>query len=110
MNVRPTEPGQPQKPGPGRLRESPAGSPARPVEKAPLPPEAPARDRVELSEAARELQAQLGLDKIPVAELPPQRLREILDRLKQGYYDRPEVRDELLQRLAGDLGIELTES
>jgi hypothetical protein len=75
-----------------------------------VPEKTPARDRVELSEAARELQAQLGLDKVPIAELPPGRLREVLDRLKQGFYDRPEVRDELLRRLAGEVGPEPPES
>jgi hypothetical protein len=75
-----------------------------------VPEKTPAQDRVELSQAARELQAQLGLDKVPLAELPPERLREVLDRLKQGYYDRPEVRDEVLQRLAGELGLEPPQS
>lgn len=114
-------PANPMQPGPGRLGETAAGQPAKPGpgrlgEAAPAPPtrkeEKPAategvgqKDTVELSEAVRALQERLGIEQSALSELPPERLKLVLERLAQGFYDRPEVRDEVLRQLAGDLGI-----
>jgi hypothetical protein len=40
---------------------------------------------------------------IPQGELPADRMRTILRRLADGFYDRPEVRDELARRVRPDL-------
>jgi hypothetical protein len=68
-------------------------------------------DRVELSDASRSPVEQAG----ETAGAPPQgtisaeRLREVLDRLKTNFYDRPEVRDQIARDLAKDLGAQPTE-
>jgi hypothetical protein len=121
MSVNPTNPSQPVQPGPGRLGDAAPGQPTkpgpgRPGEVAPAPPirreDKPAategqgpKDTVELSEAVRALQERLGIEASALSGLPPERLKLVLERLAQGFYDRPEVRDEVLRRLAGDLGI-----
>jgi hypothetical protein len=38
--------------------------------------------------------------------MEPDRLREILERIAQGYYERPEVQDAVLRKLARELGLE----
>jgi hypothetical protein len=104
MTIRPTDPRQPPGAGAGRAAGPSASrppakgpSPATPAEGA-----APA-DQVELSEEARQLQEALGLDRPTVSQLSPDRMREVLQRIGSGHYDRAEVRDEVLRRLAADL-------
>lgn len=59
-----------------------------------------ASDRIELSETARELAGIAGSTEIPAAELGPERLREVAARMVDGFYDRPEVIELVLSRLA----------
>lgn len=71
--------------------------------KGPSPTEAAARtDQVEISEEARELARQSAAERVPVTE---ERLAEIRGRLESGFYDRPEIRSQIAERLAdsGDL-------
>ena len=39
----------------------------------------------------------------PEATISAERLREVLDRLKTGFYDRPEVRDQVARGVTRDL-------
>jgi hypothetical protein len=103
MDIRPTQPGQTPKPGPGRTEKATPGSAAQREEKAPADPGAPAGDQVEFSEEARRLHAALGLEQVPVSELSPERLREVLQRIEQGHYDQPEAIEALTRRLADEL-------
>ncbi len=48
-------------------------------------------------------------DAPPHGTLSADRLREVLERLKSNFYDRPEVRDQIARRLAQDLGSQPTE-
>jgi len=74
---------------------------------APLPPDvatpAPAQDSVELSDAARALAETAGPGAPAGASLTPERLRTVLDRVTQGFYDRPEIRDAIARQVAPDL-------
>ena len=100
MNVRPTQvgPGSPRDAGAlNRARQAdPAADVAAGARTQGAPP-----DQVELSEAARELQANLATR--PPADLSPERWNTILGRLSQGHYDRPDVRDRIIERLAHEL-------
>jgi hypothetical protein len=81
----------PQSPDARRDPETPGGVPST------------SADAVELSEAARELLQKIGLDGPPLADLSPERMKEIAARLRSGFYDRPDVVDEVLRRLQKDL-------
>lgn len=64
-------------------------------------------DRVELSAAARapgtEPAAARSAAEIPVSTLDPARHREVVQRVVDRFYDRPEVRAAIAARLAGDV-------
>jgi hypothetical protein len=62
------------------------------------------RDEITISDAARELLGASEGASAPRA-LDPGRAREVLGRIASGYYDRPEVRSEVLDRLAAGLGL-----
>ena len=64
----------------------------------------PRADSLELSDAAKTLAAQ----STPAAgsSLAPGRLRQVLDRLKSGYYDSAAVRDTVARRVQPDLPAE----
>ena len=104
MNIRPTQPGQTPQTGPGSLKESGSSTPVRPEDHSAAKPAAAPQDSVQLSAAVRDLQARLGLEQIPVSELTPERLQEVLARVASGHYDRPEVIAELARRLASETG------
>jgi hypothetical protein len=103
MTVRPTTSGQTPRPGidragkpaapaaPGRSNDTPAASAA-----------AARRDDVQISAQARELQ-HLDAGRGAAGEIAPERLRDVLGRISTGYYDQPQVRDEVIRRLAQDL-------
>jgi hypothetical protein len=59
---------------------------------------------VEISSAARELHGARGIADSP--ELSADRLRVILDHLARGDYDREDVRDAVVMRIAREFGIE----
>ncbi len=68
----------------------------------PTPGSAPSRqgtrgDQVDISDAARSLAEQGAPDRVPFTDV---RAAEIGDRLASGYYDRPEVRRAIAERLA----------
>jgi hypothetical protein len=45
----------------------------------------------------------------PQGTISAERLREVLDRLKTGFYDRPEVRDQFARGVTSDLDTRPTE-
>jgi hypothetical protein len=102
MNVRPTSTGPASTYGPGTPRR-PAGDEDA-SRTAPDATARPAGDQVELSEAAKKLAAEQG-GRI-VGSIPHQKMRTALARIAAGYYDRPEVRDQILERLKPELDIE----
>jgi hypothetical protein len=61
---------------------------------------------VEISGAARELSGALEASSERVGGMEPDRLREILERIAEGYYERPEVKDQVLRKLAHELGLD----
>jgi len=61
------------------------------------PPGGDGRDQVRLSEEARAAAQSEALTS--PSGLSPERLREILKRLTSGYYDNPEVRERIAQRI-----------
>ncbi len=67
-------------------------------------PASPTRhDDVRNSRQAHELQHPDPGGRGSAGELAPERLKELLGRLADGFYDRPDVRDEVIRRLCGDL-------
>ena len=103
MTVRPTSSGQPSRADITRTgRSDPAAAPQRPADNAVQAPAGSARDAVQISPQARELQ-QLGESRGQTSELAPARLRAVLDNMAQGRYDQPDVQTEVVRRLAKDL-------
>ena len=103
MTVRPTPSGQTPRPAIGRTERAATPAPAsRPAE-----PAAPAvggtrRDDVQISAQARELQ-QLDAARGTGGELSPDRLHQILGRMNDGHYDRPDVQERVVRSLAREL-------
>ena len=64
-----------------------------------------AADRVELSAESRKLveEVQPATSGASASGLSPERMKQVLSRLVSGYYDRPEVQDQVAGRLAKDL-------
>jgi hypothetical protein len=60
-------------------------------------------DQADLSHAVHDLQP-LAADTVAASRLDAGRMRQVLDRVASGWYDRAEVRDVVLGRLSGDLG------
>lgn len=93
----------PTRPNDIRSRSAEPSAEVSEQKKASAPVEPAARtDQVEISEEARELARQAAAERVPVTET---RLAEIRDRLESGFYDRPDVRTEIAERLvdSGDL-------
>lgn len=103
MRIEPNGVGQPPKTNVDRAGApppAPAGDSApgpRPAANGPAP-----ADLARISGAAREL---LGSAEAAsgTRRLDPEREREILDRMRSGYYDRADVRQDLLRLIARDL-------
>jgi hypothetical protein len=102
MSINPANPGSPRSPG--------AADPANVTRRPPVGGDGPTpvpssadevADRVEISEAARELSLRAAPD--GERALAPERLKEILGRLASGYYDRPEVQEVVARRALTDL-------
>ena len=108
MKIDPTQAGKVQ---PDRSRRSaepiPAGQ-TRPNQTG-ATPGTPGTDKVELSSEARALLEQMGVPSGTLSELPPERVRQIFDRVAQGFYDRQEVKDEVMQRLMARLDTDAPE-
>jgi hypothetical protein len=103
MTIQPTKPGSTPTAGTSRLDRNPALSPARPADPSTSEVTSAPPDKVQISDAARGLQEQLQNRLELVAQLPPGRLREVLERLNNGFYDRPEVRRAVVESIAEEL-------
>ena len=44
-----------------------------------------------------------------VSQLSPARLKQVLERMSRSFYDRAEIRDEVLRRLSDDLEADSTQ-
>lgn len=61
------------------------------------------RNRTHLSDAVRELLARHGVEEIPTGALSSERMQVVLDRIRKGHYEGPEIRDEILGRLQAEI-------
>jgi len=100
VNIRSTPSGLTPKTQAQRARDTAPANASRPGGPAPGPGGVPV-DRVELSPEARELSARAGRD-TGTDGLSPERLAVLTERLRSGYYDRPDTVDRLVDRLAGE--------
>ncbi len=98
MDIRSTPSGYAPKPASGRTRETNADAANRQGASPQLPSEDSRTDRVELSAAARELQAQLE-QPADATGLTPARMQQLSQRMNSGYYDRSETVDRILARV-----------
>ena len=107
MAIRPTGPGGPSQTGPGPLQDARKAAPVKPdeTERSAGQNPAPAVDNAEISSAALRLQEQLGVDKQALADIPPERLQQVLHRLQQGHYDSADVHGAVARRIASELGL-----
>jgi hypothetical protein len=111
MSIDPTSPSGPQRPldpaaldAAGTPRPAPGSMPpagGRERERPSVPEHGVRADSLDLSEAARNLAREIRGREVHVG-LPPERLREIVRRLASGFYDRPEIIEEVARRLARD--------
>jgi hypothetical protein len=102
MNIRRPESGPPD-PTPQRLRDAAATAPPRADRSVTPEPVAPPLDRVEVTPMAHDLLRRAASERPVVLSLAAERLRQVARRLAQGYYDRPEVRTQVVKRLRDDL-------
>lgn len=106
MTIRPPQSGQTSRTPLQRANASPlpANAPRNADAGAATPtPAAPARDAVQISAQARQLQASNAPERDENHALSPDRLRTILQRMSDGHYDRPEVQDAVLKRIAEEI-------
>jgi hypothetical protein len=103
MTIQPTKPESTPTAGTGRLDRKAPLSPARPADISTPEVISATPDKVQISDAARGLQEQLQNRLQLVSQLPPGRLREVLERLNNGFYDRPEVRRAVVASIAEEL-------
>ena len=103
MTVRPTPSGQHPSIGITRAQRSSVGStPQRTSDAASQPAQESRKDDVQISAQARELQL-AGTTAQAAPELSSERMREVLDRMTTGHYDRPDVQREVVEKLLQDL-------
>lgn len=103
MKVQPNPSGQTPRPAldrSGRVAPRPADRHSPPAPG--LSFDAPARDNVELSDEARALQQQAEVG-APESSIEPARLRQVLDRMASGWYDRDEVRADVVEKIRREL-------
>ncbi len=103
MKVQPNPSGQTPRPGVNRADRAAGRTPDRSSPPAPgLSFESPARDNAEVSSEARELQRQAASG-APEATIEPARMRQVLSRMASGWYDTPEVRNEVVEKIRKEL-------
>ena len=107
MNINPSSPQGPRQPAdPAALESARAQEAHRPENRVgPKPAEKDARsggaDSVDVSPDAKALAEQRDA-RSTTSSLPADRLKEIGDRLASGFYDQPEVIDQVARRVARD--------
>ncbi|KPJ92811.1 MAG: hypothetical protein AMS18_06550 [Gemmatimonas sp. SG8_17] len=103
MTVDPVNQGQVSPSGANRTHEAKAKQQPGPVgSKTPDNVES-VTDSVELSSAAQELHDVAGSGGPESNTLPIERLQEVLQRISDGFYDRPDVVDEVAKRVSDDV-------
>ena len=105
MHIRPTrsEPGRAGETARRRAAETRPDVPSRAKPQLGVVTGGRARDQIEISPAARKLAGLVGPESSREGTLDPARQRQILDRIASGFYDRGDVRAEVLNRILGDL-------
>jgi len=104
MAINPTSPNGPRGPlDPAELEKSRArgaqsASPAPVTGREAVDPNETKHDSVQVSPEALDLAQQSGA-RPPKSSLPPERLQQIGERLASGFYDQPEVMNDLAKRL-----------
>jgi len=105
MVIRPSNHEPPRRTHAPGMEATPA-QPALPRERAAEPTmpstSVPQTDRAEVSSAARALFESALQPAIGGSTMAPERLRGILDRVRTGHYDRPEVLDQVAQRIRAE--------
>ena len=99
MTIQPTNPGPRSKLSVGRSQGPPQSAPARTEERSDLKTPLPASDQVQISEDARRLEQAVHNSRQAISQLPPGRLKQLLERIYGGFYDAPDVIDQVVQRL-----------
>ncbi len=61
------------------------------------------KDRAEVSSAAQELFESSASSPVSSSSLPADRMRSILERVRSGHYDRPEVLDQVAQKFRAEV-------
>jgi hypothetical protein len=103
MTVRPTPSGHIPSIGINRAQRPGVGStPQRQSEAQSSAAQDAPRDDIQISAQARELQ-QIGAPAQQAPELSSSRMKQVLDRMSEGHYDRPDVQLEVVRRLLKDL-------
>lgn len=105
MVIRPSNNEPPRRTHAPGMEATPA-QPALPRERAGENPSAPAPtsqvDRAEVSSAARALFESALQPAIGGSTMAPERMRGILERVRSGHYDRPEVLDQVAQKIRAE--------
>ncbi len=99
MNIVPTPSGAPRT-GATRVKDTSASTPAR--TRSSVDGSEEPRDRADISSAALELNGGMPPG---ATQLSATRLRQVLERMADGHYDREDVRTAALRSIARDLGI-----
>lgn len=90
--------------GPRRKRTETLPADSAPTGASRKPPEPTLQpDRVEISGIARDLAHATRADRPESSDLPPERMQQILDRIASGFYEQPDVREQVVRRIAADL-------
>ena len=96
MDIRSTPSGYSPKTQSGRTRETTPAATTRPGAAPTGPAEDTVVDRVELSNAARELNERLAHGE-STGGLSPERIRQLASRMKSGYYDQHSTVNRILE-------------
>lgn len=104
MTIRPPQSGQTPRTAITRAKpDAVPGTPQRPADSGTPAPAVPQRDAVQISSQARALQQTEGPSRGEAGALAPERMREILKRMSDGHYDRPEVQEAVVNRIAEEV-------
>jgi hypothetical protein len=104
MVIRPSDPDRPHRLAAGGPEAAvPAADTRREERPERTASSSPRSDRAELSKAARELFEQLDRPNPGSPALAPERARQVLERLRSGHYDRPDVLDQVAKRVLPDV-------
>ncbi len=103
MTVDPVNRGHVPSSGPDRAAKSAKGQKAQSAQSSPTNTGEAGSDKVELSSAAQQLRELAATNRLQSNTLSPERMKQILGRIADGFYDSPEVIDELARRVETDL-------